>query len=161
MGEHVKRNFAQTLKDFEGNEIPLNTSCDPATLQVVIGILARGLPQDMQPKVREVLNVGLGKPLTLSRVATMALGSGFEDERNLEGDERLERYKLGMRLKEGMVKVSPTDRDRIKKCVLKRFPESLVAPQALMMLEGESLEAAVDEDESGAGGGGEGGAPPA
>lgn len=147
MNDHVKRDFAQTLKDFEGNEVRLHVGCDPATMQAVIGILSKGLEPDVFEKVAKALNEGAAKPLTLSRVCTMALGSGFEDERNLDGDERIKRYKLGMRLKEGVVKISPSDRDRIKKVVLKRFQDSVVAPQACLLLEGEALEADEPDDE--------------
>lgn len=148
MSDHVKRDFAQVLKDFEGNELRLHAACDSATMQVVIGILSKNLQPDVFEKVAKALNDGVSKPLTLSRVCTMSLGSGFDDERNLDGDERIKRFKLGMRLKEGMVKLSPSERDTIKKVVLKRFPESMVSPQACLLLEGESLQPEEPADEA-------------
>lgn len=66
------------------------------------------------------------KPASLRTCVINALGAGFEDERQLDGEEKLKRFKLSMKLfNDENFCTNSSDVELMKKCVAKAYPAGL------------------------------------
>lgn len=143
---HEKRNFGQSINDFDGAPLRIMTGVDPHSLQAVMAAIET-LSEETKAPVMAAIDEHLSKPMTLGRMCAAALGGAYQDEKNLGEDERIRRFQLAMRVnKEGMAKITvPGERDLIKRCVLKRYQDSMVAAQICLLLEGKALEEGGDD----------------
>ena len=105
--------------------------------------------------VKDVVAKNLGSTNPLNQVratikALLSLRNVPEDERaSLSAKAREDRFRLALRVnKNGMVKISTTERDEIKKVIGKGFVHDLLVTETCnMLLEGKKVEA-EPEDES-------------
>ena len=79
-----------------------------------------------------------GKPATLGGVSVDALLATFQDEQNLSGEEKLKRWELAVKIKNGVdpVELSVEEIALIKKLIGKAYGP-LISGQAWQMLEGK------------------------
>ena len=108
----MKRNFNTTLKTLDGK---------PIKEQYV----------DADGKTAD-------RDVTLSTVAVNALLAGYEDERNLAGDDKVKRFKLAQLINDadGEVEVTAEQVSLLKTLIAKGYTP-LVVGQAYEILEGE------------------------
>lgn len=88
---------------------------------------------DMTQAEREAIAAAInktGRPqITLKRAAVNAVQAMFEDERNLDGSEKLKRWQLAMRIHlGGDVDLSADEITLVKKLVGKLYGPSVVGP---------------------------------
>ncbi len=130
----IERDFSQVIKNLDGTSVRTGAS---------VQAFARAIDKaDLSSEAKLVLQKALveeaGKELTLAEAALIALQQGFEDEKNLSGEDRMKRLMLGMRIVEGGVtEITAEERDLIKKVICKMFTNHFVVGNCLLMLEGE------------------------
>lgn len=108
----------------------------------VLAVATPAMALDFTQKITQLDGTDLkgpdGKPteLTLATVAETALNSSFEDERNLDGAEKVKRFLLSEKIEKGQkdVTVSADDIALIKKVVAKAY-NPLIVGQAWRMLD--------------------------
>jgi hypothetical protein len=136
----MKRDFKQVLKDFNGAPLLMGT-LDKDAFSRALG----SLEPEVQLKVMRALQAENIRPLTLEAACCQALAADLPDERDPRGvatvtaDERMRRWRLGTLLvcpgPDGTVEITPEQRDLIKGLLPKAWGGSLIAPQAMEMLE--------------------------
>ena len=69
-----------------------------------------------------------GKPITLKKACINALGAFFEDEKNLEAHEKMQRFKLSLLIDSlnETTSLSPENTERLKKCVSKMYAPNVM-----------------------------------
>jgi len=66
------------------------------------------------------------KPVTLKSACISALGGMYEDERNLDGSEKLKRFKLSIKIDAEAIDLTPDEIVLLKKCVGKMYAPNLM-----------------------------------
>lgn len=144
MSEKFKRDFGKEVVDLKGKAIQQGM-----TLHAVMSALMT-LPEDAQKQVDKAIGEAVKKPLTLAEASIAALTAHYEDEKTLEGSERMKRFQLALRVnKSGMVKINSEERDKIKRLIYKHYGGSVIGPVCDMLLEGAdplAVEAEEAED---------------
>lgn len=77
-----------------------------------------------------------GKPVTLSTICSSALLAPYEDEKNLDGGEKVKRFKLASQVYDGgEQEITVEDAALLKKLVAKAYTP-LIVGRAYALLEG-------------------------
>lgn len=138
----IRRDFSAVVNNLYG---------DPATVEppmatgIALRRFAEEAPADAVELINRIFREEQRKALTLATACAEALGGGYDDEKNMQMDERVKRFVLAKRILEGGIQEITTDeRDKIKALLVKRFPGSVIAPQCSMLLETEPEEEAAE-----------------
>lgn len=152
--EFVKRDLSAQLIDFDGESIRMQSFMQTDVFNYFVAQVSAKLANEARAEFGKALNDATTKPITLSRAITMALGSAYEDEKDLDGATRIRRFDLARRCnKEGMVKLSNSQITEINTMLRKRFPGSLIPPQAELLLAGKELNMTIEDDDEPSGNG--------
>lgn len=104
-------------------------------MQVMLNVLLVDMDGDVIDDIKMVQGKEVRKPLTLRRVLINALTGMFPDEQNLDGETKLERFELAMKVKNGEepVDFTPEEVTEMRKLVSKAYG-TVVVGQALSIL---------------------------
>ena len=69
-----------------------------------------------------------GKPVTLLIIATNSLLAQFQDEQNISGDEKYNRFKLAEKIHSKNVPLTPEEIVLIRKLIAKGYAPGIVGP---------------------------------
>ena len=110
------------------NDVSGKPLYDNLSLQDVLSASAE-MSDEQRETIVEALNK-TGRPqITLKRVAVNALQAIFEDERNLDGSEKLKRWQLAMKIHlGGDVDLTTEEIALVKKLIGKLYGASVVGP---------------------------------
>lgn len=118
----MKRAFHLGLTDVFGEPIPADDMGPRRIVDAINKWLSQGMPADKKDELLE----GIKRPpqLTLARACVNALTQRYEDERNIDGETLLKRYRLASRIhktaeKGELVELDSSDMDTIKKQLIK------------------------------------------
>ncbi len=137
-----KIDFGQAIKSMKGVPLRIGATLHTQTLSSVLGIISNAGAEPAQlQKILDKLDKDIGAPLTLCECAVSALGQHYPDEQNLDAGERMKRFRLALRLKPSMVKITAEERDLMKKLIGKFYLDHVIAPQCWLMLEGGIVDA--------------------
>jgi hypothetical protein len=144
-----KISMGGVLLTMDGDKIRRSAMLHRETIAAALDrFRALGLDSQTQRKIDDAANELGGGDLTLGVACVNALLGAYDDEKTLEGAQRLMRLRLAQRCnRAGMVKLSDADVLLIKKLVDKCYLGSLIAPQIHIMLDGEVFTPAPDETE--------------
>ena len=93
--------------------------------------------QELKTLDGESIGNGRGRQTTtLKDVAVEALLATFQDEQGLSGNDKLERYKLAVRVNETLVQTLTAEEISLIKKLIGKAYSPLVVGQAYLMLEG-------------------------
>jgi len=136
------RNVDVPLKDLAG--APLYAALD---LQQLLAATAK-LTDEQRAALAAAINATGRAEMTLKAAIVNALQAMFEDERALDGEEKLKRWQLAMRVYlGGDVDLSSEEIAKIKKLVGKLYGPSVVGP-VWTALEGEKPKAVSESTNS-------------
>lgn len=130
------RDVDQPVTDLAGHALH-----EPISLQDLLAATA-----EMTSEQREAIAAAInktGRPaLTLKRAMVNALQAMFEDERQLEGEKKLERWKLAMKIHlGGEIDLTAEEIVLVKRLVGKLYGPSVVGPVWTALEEGKPKEA--------------------
>ena len=123
----MKVDFSTQLVNIEGEPME-EPKFDPSTGEPVM----EGEGENAKPVMLKV---------SLARVAKRVLLTTFEDEKNLDADEKLKRWNLAQKINRGSKSVSTEEVSLLKKLIAKAFSPAILGP-AFTILEGEEEVAA-------------------
>lgn len=150
MAEKAKKDPTIIRRDFSA--IVLDLYGDPAFIEREQA-LARALkrfadeaPADALALFNRIFKEEGRKELTLGNACAEALGGAYEDEKGMNMETRVKRFKLAQKVLEGGIQEITTDeRTQIQALIVKRYPGSVLAPACSIMLETEPEEQAAPE----------------
>jgi hypothetical protein len=122
----MKVEFGTTLKNIDGNEMR-EPKMDPHRLD------ENGRPLPVMGED----GVAVMEDVTLLKICKIVLMGSFEDEKNLAGDKKLERWTLAQKINGGNTEVVAEDVTLLKLLIGKGFGPRVLGPAYLVLEGGE------------------------
>lgn len=140
----IRRDFSAVVLDLYGDAATIE---QPQAMSRALKRFAEEAPADAVELLNRLFKEEGRKELTLGHACAEALGGGYEDEKGMQMDERVKRFKLAQKVLEGGIQEITTDeRTKIQSLLVKRFAGSVLAPACSILLETEPEAEAGPED---------------
>lgn len=132
-----KLDFSTQLRGLDGEVLRGGFGALAAPLTAAVNKVSEGFSAEQKAELGKLLDKAFGKEMSLANAAADSLLAGYEDEKNLGGEEKIRRLDLARRFcKGGVQEFNTTERDLIKQLVGKNFIGPLIYGLVVEALEG-------------------------